>query len=206
MLTSENKDFAPWRKQAASRRRYRRWSVAIRAVLRMAAQSRDCVVRDLSPGGGLVEVAGAAEIASGTSVVLELAGFGSIPAEVRHNRGGKLGLMFLHGPAEEEALALYLVTVRPSRRPPREPVTATAVLRAGRTESACVVANMSRAGARVLVDDSRHLVEGDEVSLTLSGRHDLAARIRRLDDGEVGLMFLEEFRGALEALSPTPAA
>lgn len=206
MLTSENNDFAPWRKQAASRRRYRRWSVAIQAVIHLAAQSRDCVVRDLSPGGGLVEVAGAAEIATGTSVVLELAGFGPVPAEVRHNRDGKLGLMFLQGEAEEEALALYLVTARPTRRPPREPVTATAVLRAGGTEMACVVANMSRAGARVLIDDTRHLAEGNEASLTVSGRDEIAARIRRLDDGEAGLMFLEEFTGALEALSPTPAA
>jgi hypothetical protein len=202
MLKSESRNFTPWRKEATSRRRYRRWSVAIRAVLHLGGGQHECMVRDLSPGGGLVEVEGAAGFMPGSALILELTGFGRIEAEVRHNHDGALGLMFVHGDVEEEALALYLVTLRPERRPAREPVTATAILRAGGVETACVVADMSRGGARVLIDDVRRLVEGDEVMLSVSGQQEVAAVIRRLDAGEVGLMFLESFTGALESLSP----
>ena len=38
--------------------------------------------------------------------------------------------------------------------------------------------------------------------LSVSGQQEVAAVIRRLDAGEVGLMFLESFTGALESLSP----
>jgi hypothetical protein len=200
MLTEKTKDFAPWRRQPASRRRFRRWSVTIPAVVQLGGRSDDCVIRDLSPGGAWIEASDLGGVAAGTPAVLELPAFGPVEAEVRHIRDGHLGLMFLHGTHEEEALALHLVTTEPRRRPHRQAVQVTAMLKTSGVETPCVVVNMARAGARVLLDGARHLSEDEEVALMIGGEHEIAAIVRHLDGSEVGLMFLQEFTQAATAL------
>ena len=61
-----------------------------------------------------------------------------------------------------------------------------------RTQSAITVEDISRTGAGVLVDDTLHLTIGDEVVLSLEGIGDILARVQRIADGKIGLVFLKE--------------
>jgi hypothetical protein len=53
------------------------------------------------------------------------------------------------------------------------------------------VLDISRRGAQLMVEETRHLAEGEEVTLELRGVGVIAARVSHLDYREVGLAFLE---------------
>lgn len=191
MTDDSGGEFEPWN-EAAARRRFRRWYVDFETELRFAGTSTPCRTVDLSPGGACVEVADAHGIAAADRLSFELPGYGSIEAEVRYQGERYLGLMFLHDDTGEIAVARYLVAIEQSRRPPRHNVSFEAHLIAGSVDSACVVDDISRIGVRVLVDDTRHITAGQEVSIDLDGIGRVAATVQRVDDREIGLMFLQE--------------
>ena len=67
-----------------------------------------------------------------------------------------------------------------------------ASLRAGGVELPCMVEDISRIGARVVLEDTRHISSGQDVTLFLAGVGQIYATVQRLDEGEIGLMFLQE--------------
>lgn len=194
----------PWqREEHQSRRRYRRWAVNLRASISVVLEPRACSVFDLSPAGARIRLLNGDTLAQGTEVLLELDGFGTVPAEIRHTVEGFTGLMFLLDEASEIRLARHLVGLQPDRRQhPRESSHATATLRPRSGDTPCIVENISRTGANILVNDTRHLMEGDDLSLRIAGFGDIAAIVRRVDDGEVALLFHRELVGEL----PFPSA
>lgn len=191
-------DPKPRQSDDQARRRFRRWSVNLPASVSVLQAPRSCSVFDLSPAGARVRLFDGEALARGTEVVLELDGFGSIPAEVRHTVDGYTGLMFLLDEASEVQLARHLVSMQAERRQHhRESARTEATLRPKSGDYPCVVENISRTGASVLVNDARHLMEGDDLVLRIAGFADIAAVVRRLDEGEVALMFHHEIAGEL---------
>ena len=172
-------------------RRFRRWSVDLQSILTIAEQAHDCNVYDLSPGGARVQLIGADAPILGTRVRFDLPNFSAIPSVIRYNMSGFLGLMFLLE-ANEIALAHHMVSLKPPRRTRRRAIDSEASLTVHGEECACTVENISRIGASLLVNDARHMITGDEVVLRLVGQDPVPAVIRRLHDGQVGLMFLIE--------------
>ena len=198
MPEDDGKDFGPWQAIDPSRRYFRRWTVDLPAVVHDRGTSRHCVVHDLCPGGAQLIVGEGEPLAVGAEVVLSLEPYGSISTEVRYAQGDRVGLMFIHGPADEIRLARFLVSLEPPRRPPRVDVQLGALLTAANVQATCVVADISRSGARITLSDTSHLRVGDEVVLNIDGHGELAATVRRIADGEAGLEFHQEFEGALE--------
>ncbi len=172
-------------------RRFRRWSVDLQSILTIAEQAHDCNVHDLSPGGARVQLIAADAPILGTRVRFDLPSFGAIPSVIRYNTSGFLGLMFLLE-ADEIALAHHMVSLKPPRRTRRRAIDSEASLTVHGEECACTVENISRIGASLLVNDARHMIKGDEAVLRLVGQDPIPAVIRRLHDGQVGLMFLKE--------------
>ena len=179
---------------ADTRRRYRRWSVNLSGNVLVDDEPRFCAIYDISPGGARVQVAEGDEVAIGRQVMLEVDGFGEIPAEVRHSAHGFLGLRFTYEPEEEVEFARHLVASRPPRRRERQAVSNAATLRLAGAEMPCVIVNISRTGAAVTLDETRHFVAGDEVWLRLAGGASLAALVRYVDGNAVGLRLIDEYR------------
>jgi hypothetical protein len=192
MSDSSGGEFGPWNDESTVKRRFRRWYVDFETVLTVRGTAMNCRVVDLSPGGACVEVQDWHDIAADDRLLFELPGYGSIEAEVRYRGERYLGLMFLNDDAGEVAVARYLVAVEQSRRPARHDVSAEAHLVAGSVDTTCVVDDISRIGARILVDDTRHFSVGQEVSVHLEGIGRVTATVQRVDDRELGLMFLQE--------------
>ncbi len=173
-------------------RRYRRWSVDLQSILTIAERDHDCDIYDLSPGGARIQLIGADALSLGTRVRFDLPSFSTIPSEIRYNMSGFLGLMFLLEEAEEVALARHMVALKPPRRTRRLAISSVASLSVHGKESACTVENISQIGARLLIDDARHIIKGDEAELHLVGQDPVPAVVRRVHEGQVGLMFLKE--------------
>ncbi len=57
--------------------------------------------------------------------------------------------------------------------------------------------DLSHTGAGLPIDDASHPSIGDEVVLTIEGHGDFVATIRRVDDGKIGLMFVEKLTDEL---------
>lgn len=197
MHLNVKQDLAAWRREGQTRRRLRRWSVNIQASIWIDDIAEGCTVIDLSPAGARVKLTEPRDVALGIDATLHLEGFDSIPAEVRYSDGGTLGLMFLHGDEGEVALARYLVSRRPSRQAPRRKVNVRATLTPRKAQSLCIVDDISRGGASVLVNDAKLFGEDEEVVLSIEGYGDVSATVRRIADGRVGLMFNEQIDGTL---------
>ena len=183
--------FAP----ASEWRPLRRWSVDIQAVVRIAGEPHDCDVHNLSPTGARVLVSGADALASGMTLDFEMDGFDSIPATVRYKLGGYMGIRFQHDEAEKAEFTHRLMSLRPPRRPERQELNAEALLTVRGTQLKAIVRDLSARGASLSVDDERLLVEGDEVTLKIAGYDAVTATVRRQNNGQVGLMFLEDLNG-----------
>ena len=197
MTLNGSKVFVPWRKQSTSRRRLRRWTVNVQAVIWIGDQAVECLVQDLSPGGARIQLSESKAIAVGTELRLDLESFSAIPAEVRYSADGTLGLMFLHDEEAEVALARFLVSIRPERRDPRQKSGARALLTPKKAQSACVLRDISRLGASITMNDVAHLAPEDEVILSIEGYGDIEATVRRVEDGSLGLMFHKALSGEL---------
>jgi hypothetical protein len=197
MFLNPDGDLSAWRRQGESRRRLRRWAVNMRAAIRIAGGAEECTVVDLSPAGARVRLDAERQATVGGRVELELDGYGVVVCEVRYSAGGNLGLMFLHDDAGEVELARYLVSRRPTRRAARQKVSARGLLTPRKAQSVCVVDDISRTGASVMVDNPGAFAEGDEVLLNIAGFGDVVATVRRVAEDRLGLMFHQQLDGDL---------
>ena len=175
-------------------RRFRRWTINFQAVVRIENDPRACTVFDISPGGAWIEAENATQATVGATAELDLEDFPPILAEIRHKAGNTLGMLFLHDDEAEAALGRYLVSSRPERVEPRKPVGIEAALI---LRTACTVWNISRLGANLAIDEVAHLSVGDEVMLSIPDYGDVAAKVRRVSEEGVGLMFRKALTGVL---------
>jgi hypothetical protein len=181
---------------ASSRRRYRRWSVNLSGDLSAGRDAFHCAVYDISPSGARVQVSQAHLLSVGQLVLLDLEVYGVIPAEVRHVANGFVGLRFTYDAEAETEFARHLVAAKPPRRRGRQAVRSTASLRASACELPCLVANISRTGAAVHLDETRHIEPGGEVTLKLPEHAPLQALVRYVDGNTVGLRLIDPYLGA----------
>jgi len=192
MSERSDDDLEAFAADAEARRRHRRWFVDFKTTITVGEATVPCAVIDLSPGGACVEPPTPQELVFGDQIEFELPGFGAIVAEVRYSGEGYLGLMFMHDEEGEIAVARYLVAIEQNRRPQRHEVKLDALLRASGVESPCIVEEISRRGARLLIDDPRHLSQDQDVTLELPRLGAVAATVQRIEDREIGLAFLQE--------------
>ncbi len=198
MTLNGDKTLVPWRKQTTSRRRrLRRWTVNIQAVIWIGDQATECLVQDLSPAGARIQLSEIKSVAIGTQIRLDLESFSAIPAEVRYSADGTRGLMFLHDEDAEVELARFLVSIRPERPDPRQKSGAMALLTPKKAQSACVLRDISRLGASITMNDAAHLAPEDEVILSIEGYGDVEATVRQDEDGILGLTFHKALSGEL---------
>ena len=162
-------DFAPWR-LPTTKRRFRRWSVDVSAYVEVGAISLYCTITDISPGGARARLLDAKPLALGTEVDLDLKGYGSVPAEVRHSASGVLGLMFLLDDADQIVLARWLVSANLERRQTRYACHIEGLIRTAGAETPCVVTDLSRTGAGIRVEEAGNLVLSDKIVLILPGQ------------------------------------
>lgn len=178
----------------ASGRRRRRWFVDFETTfVGPGGAVVSCTVYDLSPRGAGVGVAERHAFAVGDRVEFELPGYGGVVAEVRYRGRGYLGLEFLFESEDEEEteIARHLVTLERSPQPEGREVKLSGKLRAAGVDIDCTVLDLSRNGARVMLEETRHLGDGQEVTLEVRGLGAVAARVADIDHREIGLAFLE---------------
>lgn len=194
-------DFAPWQSVGSTRRNFRRWAVRLDGTFHTSGSSFSCKAQDLSPGGARIEVAGRTRVKIGASTSLELPGYGRIAAQVRHITGNSLGLMFTHDEEHAAALARFLISKPPPRPQARRRVEASGSLLVRDRRTPCAVQDIARFGAKVRVEDTNGFVEDQEVLLRIDGHGSLPAIVRRIDNGEIGLVLVEAFVGDLSRVT-----
>ncbi len=189
-------DFAPWQLPTA-KRRFRRWSVDVPAYVDVGSASHYCTVTDISPGGARARLLDAEPLVLGTEVCLDLDGYGSVPAEVRHSASGVLGLRFRLDEAEQLVLAQWLASANIERRQRRYTCHIEGLIRTAGAETPCLVTDISRTGAGIRVEEAGNLVLSDEIVLTLPGRAPMAAIVRHIAGEKVGLILVDGYEGEL---------
>ena len=180
-----------------SRRRYRRWMVDLPAYVVADGKTLYCLIYDITPAGARLRVVAGGELLAGRKVSIDLEGYGQIPAEVRHSTLGVAGLAFLHGANDEARFAHWLARLRPHRRQRRYSCHLPAVLVLGAAEIPCVVTDLSRSGAAAQVKDSERLARGSELKLVLPHCEPIAASVRYVEGGTVGLLLIDGYQGEL---------
>lgn len=102
-----------WRDESFARRRYKRWATSRPAQVGLAGQRHRCAVRDISPGGACVALEDVAAVRPGAYVILNLEGYGGVPAEIRQvDEADELArLCFLHDDERQAALAGWLLSL-----------------------------------------------------------------------------------------------
>ena len=188
-----------WDNDQPAKQRLRRWTVRMPGIVWIVEYPHSCPVRDISPAGACVHVDELIETAVGAMVEFELNDFPMIPSEVCHGAGNTLGLMFLHAEEQETEFARYLVINRPPRLEPRETVGLQASITSRKSRKSCVVTNISRMGAKLVTNDISQLSLGGEIELFLDGFGEINAVIRRISEGEVGVVFQKAIIGELPA-------
>lgn len=192
MAERSDDDFRAFAANPASRRRHRRWFVDFKTSITVGDAEVGCTVIDLSPGGVCVEPEVPQNLDFGDQVEFQLPGFGAIAAEVHYYGEGYLGLMFLQDEEGEIEVARYLVAIEQKRRQESHDAKLDAKIRASGIESPCLVEDISRHGARILIDDPRHILQDQEVSLELPRLGAIPATVDRIEEREIGLTFLQE--------------
>ena len=192
----------PWQSgdgdgEANRRRHYRRWSVHVRATLRIGRRRRACIANDLSPGGAALNLFRSIDAEVGAAASLFLPGYGAIPAELRHVDGRHVGLMFTHDGERALGLARHLVAQRPPRGDPRIEVGAPAQLVVRGATRPCWLANISRFGAGIACEDARSLGLEEEVLLRVPGVGSLGAIVARIGAADFGLVLVDEYLGGV---------
>ncbi len=180
---------------STQQRCFRRWYVDFKTTLQVVDDLFPCNVYDLSPGGAGIEMPDDQKLTVGTRLDFELQGYGKIPAEVRYEKDGYLGLMFLHDQDDALKVGRYLVAVEENRRGSerQEVRIETNIIVAG-VETACIVRDISDGGACVMVDDTENFARGQQHSLYLPGTGFVPVTVERVDTREIGVMFPEKLR------------
>ena len=174
------------------RRRHQRWFVDFETTIEFRAETLRCSVYDLSPGGVCVEVLDQHTILVGDNTEFALPGYGRIPAEIRYSDGGYLGLKFLHDTENETELARYLVEIERTKRPAHTAGRPESWLRASGVELACLPIEITLQGARVRLEETRHISPDQEVTVDFPDSNLVAALVTSVDDHEVSLAFLQK--------------
>jgi hypothetical protein len=191
---SDNEVRVPGESAGASYRRRRRWFVDFETtIVNREGMLVACTVYDLSPRGAGVGVPERHVFQVRDQIEFDLPGYGVIVAEVRYRGRGYLGLEFLLEDEEEDetGIARHLVAMEQNRRAEGREMKLAGKLRTAGVDAPCTVLDISRRGAQLMVEETRHLAEGEEVTLELRGVGAIAARVSYLDYREVGLAFLE---------------
>ncbi len=196
---NEPSAYTPWEKASASRRRFRRWFVDMPTVLYIAGAPHDCTIRDLTPASAGIQLESAAEIAVGTEVALDLGGFGTIQALVRSSGQHHLGLEFVQENEQAVRLAAHLLNLPPERRPHRLKTNQKALLIVDGNAHSCLIEDITRIGACVVMDRSTAVKVGDEVILRQENYDDATASTRWVSGPRVGFMFLQIISAEAEA-------
>ena len=97
-----------WRDMDYSRRRYRRWRINEKAVVKYSGAAHDCLERDISPGGAKIEIDSEKALAVNDRINFELDGYDPLYSEVRHITDGRLGIVFLTDDQAQLAFAEWL--------------------------------------------------------------------------------------------------
>ncbi len=177
---------------SAYQRNFRRWYVNFKTTLRLDGDVLPCNVYDLSPGGAGIYLRNAQAIAIGTHLEFELPRYGAIPAEVRYDKDGHLGLMFLHDADGEFEVGRYLGAVEGNRhRSERQEVRIETNMIIADVQTACIVRDISKVGACIMVDDTEGLALGQQQSLHLPGIGIVAMTVERVAATEIGVIFSE---------------
>ena len=190
-------------------RQRRRWFVDFESTLvGPDGILHTCTVYDLSPRGAGVGVAERHVFRPRDQLEFALPGYGVILAEVRYRGRGYLGLEFLLEDEEEDEIeiARHLVAMEHYRRHEGREIKLVGTLRTAGIDAVCTVLDITRLGARIAIEDTRHLAEGEEVMLELRGVGRIAATASEIDDREVVLSFLERLRTDPGELIATTAA
>ena len=91
-----------------TRREHQRRQHLVRSRLMVGALWHETRLADMSVGGAKLEVD--AEFAEGSEVWLELGQFGKVRGEIVWQRGGTVGVHFLHDPAEVAEIIMGMAT------------------------------------------------------------------------------------------------
>lgn len=100
-----------WQASENGRRRYNRWT-PMSATLSHDGEQHQCIVRDISPAGACVLAEAADKLREAADVLLELANYGMVPAQVTRTKGNEVGLMFADGSGREREMAEWLTPIR----------------------------------------------------------------------------------------------
>ena len=107
----------PWMAERLARRRFDRWHIGRRANVVAAGVSQGCVIEDISPAGARVSTEQLPGPDASAFVVLNIEDFGALASEIWHRceSSNSVGLLFLHGPGKQAALAEWLTSERAHR-------------------------------------------------------------------------------------------
>ena len=197
MLKRLNDFLTLWDRDTPSRRQHRRWSVELRALLEFDGTTHFCTIRDISPRGASILLVQDIMHAEGMEITIDIEGYGAVPARIHHAIGGTARIMFLHGEDGEEALARWLLWLKPQRQQRRYICEFEASLRSLERQLSCTVVNLSRNGAGITMSDTSHLVVSSEVEFSLPHYGSIAASVRRIDGDTVGLQLIDDYYGKL---------
>ncbi len=189
--------FENWKEGGDAGRRQRRWQTDIETVAVVGIRSVDCAIHDLSPSGAQIELLSEANVRVGDRVRIEMFEYGWLDTVARNVEGNRIGVQFILDEQDMVELARFMVSLRISRKPPRQEVSRPAELRVAGNMLVCTVENISPTGASVVLPGVPEFGEGENVDLALPGHPSIAAIVKRVDGSTCGLMFLVQFDGEL---------
>ena len=172
-------------------RRFKRWDVNFETTLTMGQERIPCLACDISPGGVGVELKTPVGISVGDRLTIDVPEFGAVPAQVRYNGDGYLGLMFVHEATSESALAKCLIElVRAQEQGCDDDALATKVIIGG-NENACRIADLTESKAHLALDGNGRCTVGQHVSVHLFELGFVIARVVAVADNEIEVIFVE---------------
>ena len=179
-----------WTTEQYGRRKFRRWQINERAIVKIADAEQACLVRDISPGGTCIEFDGFNALIGNDRIFFELEGYDPIFSEVRSIVNGRLGIVFLHDVAGQEKLANWLTLLEFSRRRhKRKNIESRATLYIDQQQFECITQNVSLCGARILLNEIVSFPLGATISLEIEGLKPIPASIRRKIQDTIGVSF-----------------
>ena len=195
----ETSTYNPWQHGSPSRRRFRRWFVDMPTVFYIAGAPLPCIIQDLTPVSAGIQLGSAEEVSVGTKVALDLGGLGTVQARVQSRDRRHVGLEFIQQDQQAVQLAEDLLDTSPERRLPRLKTNLKAHLIVGADAHACVIEDISRLGACVVMARTPVPNVGDEVTLRRDTDGDATASVRWVSELRVGFMFLQIVTTAAQA-------